>query len=68
MSERRQSEASPTRRAVVSYAVGATREERIAAYRDGIQECAFELADLTSPQHAIDALEEAISGVEWDAE
>jgi hypothetical protein len=55
-----------TYRAAVKYAVDATDDEKIAALKQGIVDCALELAELGVPFGAIeDVCEEAVSAVEW---
>jgi hypothetical protein len=58
-----------TRRAVVSYPVGASRDEKIVALKDGLTAIAVELAELGVPLEAIDAaLENALETAEFELE
>lgn len=53
------------RRAVVSYEANATDDQKIAALKDGIRECAEELAELGVPLGMLqDVLDEALSAAE----
>jgi hypothetical protein len=49
-----------TRRAVVSYAVDATDEQKVQALKDGLQECAGEMIELgADPEELQEALDSA---------
>lgn len=56
-----------SRRAVVSYEVGATDAEKVRALKEGLEQVAAELYELTDFETVEHALDDAGSAVEWEA-
>lgn len=57
-----------SRRAVVSYDVRATDAEKVRALKEGLEQVALELCELTDFGTVERALEDAGSAVEWEVQ